>query len=182
MKDILADLNMDELKTSYMAEKILREEPMSGWHTEFKIGEPNVEVAIKKHIRVWGSYRWETYTRKVSYTLPSDWYQRVYLAGVGKVTYLNRTTLVMDAEPIDVKLRDDLNMPGFEVYKVKLPVEVKRKHYSEPQNWEVAERFMVVCHITDGEDSLAFAAKHANAAAANLKKKMMREMSRIMGV
>ena len=188
--DTLAGMSAEQLKTAYMAENILRESHTGSWAVKFEFGDPDITEHVEEITNSFGNHTW-TYTRNyLTYHLPDDWYDRIYLQGIGAVTYNNKRTLVVEAEPSDVVLRKDLQMEGFQVHKVMLPV-FKQERIRINSSWRgyrtverasLEERFMVSCVVGDKSSAFAFAAVHANAAAANLKRKMMKKMMNQMGV
>lgn len=188
MKDKLADYTMEQVKSAYMAERIINRNPCHGYGVSFGFGEESdLEIKVEEKTHNWGSHSWTSRRQYMHYTLKPTWYSDVYLQGLGCVTYKNKTALVLDAAPAtDITLREDLALPDFRVYRVKMPnwVEQPRANNRWYKVWDVelADRFMVVTDINDGEDSIAYAALHANAAAANLKKNLMNKMSQMMGV
>ena len=187
--DHLKDYTPEQLKSAYMAETILRNEPMPCHQVSFRFGEPDAKVdTIQKTYR-WGTHSHTYNISHLIFQIPENWYERVYLRGIGSVTYNSKTSLVLDAVDTDVKLREDLDLPGFEVHKVILPTWEHKKtgvsRWGRPifETYCIpAERYMVSCAIGDNDSAIAYAAVHANAAAANLKKNMMKRMHSMMGV
>lgn len=200
-EDKLADYSVTQLKSAYQAESILREEPMSGYRLSFGFAdEVDAKVESKQIQQTYGRHTWSYTMNYFHYTLKPDWYDAVYLEGIGSVKYKNKTSLVLDAEEIPVEsLREDLQFPGCRCYKVKLPVWTSKKtsrtrtytdytgakrtrtYYDTTWSMEVEERFMVASVFGDN-DSMNYAAVHLNAAGANLKKAMMLKMEKLMGV
>lgn len=190
--DKLKDYSLDQLKTAYQVENILRNGEFKIMNVKVGFGDTyDTVVDVVKSTHSFGTYTWESYQHSMKITVTPDWYDEVYLEGIGTVRYMNRTSLVLAAEKIDNDLlREDLRMDGFQCYKVKLPVfkeiyqPVQRGSYSG--RWRtiettIEERFMVASVFGDN-DSMNYAAVHLNAAGANLKKAMMKKMSQIMGI
>ena len=179
MKDILANYTPLQLKSAWMAERILNAGELT-YKPKISLGSPAASLTIEKHKMTHGTYTWTRTELIGNLSIPNDWYQRVYLNGLGKVKYYNSYYLVLDAEPSDFKLKEHLDLPGFSVWKVKLPVFLEANRYNA--RFEIKEVFMVVCEINDGEDSIAFAGVHPNSAAANVKKVLLNQMQNLMGV
>ena len=192
LNDKLAGMTENELKTQLQAERILNENQT--YQMDFIIrtaDEVSLNITTETKTYTYGSHSW---TRNISYTnlyLKDDWYDKVYLQGIGCVTYKNRTTLVLDAEeqPIEL-LRSDLRMPDTKVFKVQMPI-FSSEASGPKTRWgyqptklvcQQEERFMVATPIAEGEASICYAALHVNAAGANLKRNLMKQMTNLMGV
>lgn len=154
-------------------------------------GEPSLTYKTVRKTMKYGNHVHHYDHTEADLRLQEDWYTKLYLNGIGTVTYNNFESIVLDAREINVnRARPDLQLPEMKLYKVTLPVRktreievqgyqghtFKRKEYYV----EVEKRFMAVIPTSDG--SLNFAGQSENRAAATLKKQMMQYMKKQMGL
>ena len=193
INDILAGKSNDELKSTIIAERILRD---MKYYTSLSFGsDVDVLSHTKKITQKYGTYSWDSWRDYMDLTVKADWYDTVYLKGISAVTYNNKYTLVLDAVELTIEnLKPEFQELGFRIFKAKVPVPTAtmiprtvqgwngkpHTYQIRQEDWNVEERFMVATPLDGGSDSKCYAAKHPNAAAANLRKFLMAQMERAM--
>lgn len=190
IRDTLSQYNTDEMKALYVSTLIMQEN-RSFQKLEVKTGEADAFMGTRKEQRKYGSHSWEVHMTTLTLTLPPTWYNDIHLMGLSKLVYYGKITLALEATeiPIDT-IKKAQQYDGLTLYTVKLPVfsSVKTmvttssgyRYPTSMPKMDVEERFMAVTML--GEESLAYAGKTAGIAAGNLRKNMLSEMKRLMGV
>ena len=190
--DPFSNYTDNALKSTIAIERILRD---MRCNTSLKIGDsPNMDMTTKKETISYGGGRY-TYVRQtdtMNITVKDDWYTNVFLNGVSAVTYKQTYMLCLDAAPADQSLlKQEFQDMDFRVFKAKLPVRTvvptQRKtswgvYTTHRSVWNTEERFMVATALAQGGDSKCYAALHPNAAASNLKRWLLAEMSKAMNI
>ena len=181
MEDKLEKYNKEELKVLFVITDILRELFRT---TEINVKDkPNVKIVTTKETRVYGHHSWDYYEDTLHIDVPETWYKEVYLNGLGSVRYNNRSTLALSAKELPIsKLRDNLQLPGIKLFYVQLPIfgEQKGFNYHWQRTVTIEERYMVA--METGKKTYCYAGLSPNRAAASMKKTMMSDMKKQMGI
>lgn len=182
--DQYKDATVDVLKATIVVNEALLDVRAD---TTIKFGDK-----IGAHLRFetksykYGSHSWSRTEEVIDFTLKPDWYDTVCLNGIHKVTYNGKTNIILDAVPQPITtIKDEYASMNFEVFLVKLPIytmgQFSYSQKSPPKSTlTIEDRFMVATPV--GDTSRCYAAKTANIAAGNLKRSLMKDMQKMMGI
>ena len=175
IKDEFEGWDVNQMKTQYIAHNIMRD--LTNYF-KLTIGdEPNLTQAVERRTNEYRSYKWSYDIIMTYLTVKDDWYEKVHLNGISKARYNNLSTIVLDARPLNTnRVRADLRIPDMELYSVLIPVKVEGGR----AKLAPVRRFMCVVPTTAG--AICFAGQSENRAASSLKKNLMTEMKRQMGL